>query len=88
MNSSTFNNLGTAFAAAGKLEEAIPNYLRAAQLNPDYVEAWFNLGRSYGQLGRWEEAIAPLQTVVSLRPGMTAARDALEYAKRAHQGGR
>ena len=63
------------------IENGATHFTRAAQLNPDYVEAWFNLGRTYGQLGRWEDAIPPLQTALSLRPDLKSARTMLEAAR-------
>ena len=60
-------------------------FARAAQLNHNYVEAWFNLGRSALSLGNLDEAISALQTAVTLRPNLAPAVQSLEQARRLKQ---
>jgi tetratricopeptide (TPR) repeat protein len=56
-NSVAHDNLGTALANAGKLDEAIPHFRFAEAMNPEDAEAHYNLGLYYLQTGKPELAI-------------------------------
>jgi tetratricopeptide (TPR) repeat protein len=56
---------------SGRYEEAIPHFSRAAELDPEYVEAYLYLGRSYVSLQRWIDAVPPLRTAYRLSPSET-----------------
>jgi Flp pilus assembly protein TadD len=62
---------GLALFNAGKYEQAIPYFTKAAELDPNYVQAYVYLGRSYISLGRWGEAIGPLRTAYRISPTET-----------------
>lgn len=62
---------GLALFNTGKYEQAIPYFSKAAELDPNYVQAYIYLGRSYISLGRWGEAIGPLRTAYRLSPTET-----------------
>jgi tetratricopeptide (TPR) repeat protein len=49
-------NRGTQLLTAGKIPEAIELYERAATLNPDDEEAYFNLGVAFSRLARLADA--------------------------------
>jgi tetratricopeptide (TPR) repeat protein len=62
---------GLALFNAGKYEQAIPFFSKAAELDPKYVQAYIYLGRSYISLGSWGEAIGPLRTAYGISPTET-----------------
>jgi tetratricopeptide (TPR) repeat protein len=62
---------GLALFNAGKYEQAIPYFTKAAELDQNYVQAYVYLGRSYISLGRWGEAIGPLKTAYRISPTET-----------------
>jgi len=62
---------GMALFNGGKYQEAIPHFQRAAELDPDFANAYLYLGRSYLNLGKWFEAISPLRTALRLSPETT-----------------
>jgi len=62
-----YNNLATAYANAGKIEEAVPLYNKAVEIKPDYAEALDNLATAYANTGNTGEAIA-LYKAMALNP--------------------
>ena len=62
---------GLALFNAGKYEQAIPYFSKAAELDPNDVQAYIYLGRSYISLGKWGEAIGPLRTAYRISPTET-----------------
>ena len=56
-NAVAHNNLGIALADRGRIDEAIEQYRKALDINPDYVEAHNNLGIALASCGRIDEAI-------------------------------
>ena len=68
------NNLGIAYGAIGKYEDAIISYQKALEFSPDYVNAHYNLGTAYDAIGkREEEAIAAYKKAIELDPDYSAA---------------
>jgi tetratricopeptide (TPR) repeat protein len=61
----------------GKVREAIAHYEEALRIDPDLVEAHYNLGVALEKAGRVPEAMQHYQQALKLRPDITAARDAL-----------
>jgi tetratricopeptide (TPR) repeat protein len=61
----TCNAYGTLIASLGQIERAIEEYGRAAALDPDYAETYFNRGYAYKLLGEAEQAIADFQKFLS-----------------------
>jgi tetratricopeptide (TPR) repeat protein len=60
-------NLGCALRATpGRLDEAILHYREALRLNPNYVEAHYNLGKAMEALGRSPEAAAEFEEALRL----------------------
>lgn len=55
----------------GKYEDAIPNFVKATELDPEYGRAYLYLGRSNLNLRRWSAAVPPLRTAYRLAPGET-----------------
>ncbi|HTF04935.1 MAG TPA: tetratricopeptide repeat protein [Bacteroidia bacterium] len=52
-----WSNLGTAYYFVKEYRTAIPYFLEAIAIKPDYAEAYFNLGMSYEQLGTKDSVI-------------------------------
>jgi tetratricopeptide (TPR) repeat protein len=92
-----WNNLGILAAREGRTDEAIQNFQRALQIDPDFVISLENLGSAYRQAKRWEDAQKVLQRALRLSPedaeanygmGMVFAQlddteQAYEYLRRA-----
>ena len=53
--------------------EAIANYQKAMQLNPQMPEPYCNLGNAFQEQGRLDEAIANYQKAIQLNSGEPAA---------------
>ncbi|HTD24196.1 MAG TPA: tetratricopeptide repeat protein [Terriglobales bacterium] len=51
------NNLGTALANSGRLDEAAPHFYAAEVINPQDAEVHYNLGRYFLQKGKPDQAI-------------------------------
>jgi tetratricopeptide (TPR) repeat protein len=67
----SYNNRGLRNYLAGRLDSAGFDYGRALSLNPDYVEAHYNLGLLYEDLQDFESARAEYQ--VAVQGGLDAA---------------
>ncbi len=55
----------------GKYEDAIPNFVKATELEPEFGRAYLYLGRSQLNLRRWAAAVPPLRSAYRLAPGET-----------------
>jgi|GEM_PF-5345864 len=55
-------------AESGRLEEAIPKYLKQIELFPDYVAGYFNLALTYKELGDLENALEYYEKAYWLDP--------------------
>jgi tetratricopeptide (TPR) repeat protein len=64
----THNGLGNLLALEGRAQEAIPEYRRAIELDPELRAARANLGGALASLGRWDEALEQMRSVVSQCP--------------------
>jgi protein O-GlcNAc transferase len=62
------NNLGNAYAAAGKWQDAEISYRQALDRKRDYAEAYYNLGSALLEQGKLEEAAASYRHALTLRP--------------------
>jgi len=56
---------------AGNYDQAIPHFVKATELEPEYGRAYLYLGRSYLNLRRWLDAIPALRTAYRLSPTET-----------------
>ncbi len=64
-------NDGLTLFNAGHYEQAIPRFVKAAELDPDFAQAYIYLGRSYVSLNKWSEALPPLRAALRLSPAET-----------------
>jgi tetratricopeptide (TPR) repeat protein len=63
-----WNNLGILAAREGRTDEAIENFQRALQIDPDHLIALDNLGNAYREKRRWEDAKTVLRRALQLNP--------------------
>ena len=59
---------GNRFGYEEKYTEAVKEYTKAIELNPEYFEAYGNRGNAYADLGRYKEAIRDYNKVIELNP--------------------
>lgn len=62
------NNLGKAHRSQERFEEALAQYRRALELEPNMVEALYNSGEALRWLGDLDGAITMLEKAVAVRP--------------------
>ena len=55
----------------GKYEEAIPQFVKATEIDPEFGRAYLYLGRSNLNLRRWAAALTPLRSAYRLSPEET-----------------
>ena len=67
------SNLGNAFRASGKPDDAVRCHCRALDIRPDYAEAHNNLGTALQDLGRTEEALASYRRATVLKSDFALA---------------
>jgi tetratricopeptide (TPR) repeat protein len=73
-------NLGVVLSTQGRLPEAIGEFGRALQLNPDYGEAHCKLGNALLREGKMQEAIGHYERALQLNPGDVEAHNNLGFA--------
>jgi Flp pilus assembly protein TadD len=78
--SRTHTNLGNAYLAEGRIEEALAEFATAVQLNPRSLAPHLGLGKVYLERGQIENAIQELETAVKINPNFGEARTTLGYA--------
>lgn len=74
-----FNQAGIQAYEAEDYEEAVLQFRRATDANPDHARYFTNLGVAYGELGRTDEAIAAYQSALELDPKESEAYLPLAY---------
>jgi len=63
-----WNNLGILAAREGRTDEAVEDFQRALQIDPNNVIALGNLGSAYRQEKRWDDAKNALERALKLSP--------------------
>jgi tetratricopeptide (TPR) repeat protein len=81
MRAASYQNLGTTFLEAGRLDEAVEAFNHALALEPDYAPAHNSLGSVLRQQGHHDEAIAQLEAALRLQPAFDDARFNLANAR-------
>ena len=79
------NNLGMAYADAGRLPEAIQHYKDAIALSDEFPETHHNLGNAYLHTGDDAAAQEEFERAVALNPHFHHAWIALGFVQLAHQ---
>jgi tetratricopeptide (TPR) repeat protein len=64
-----YNNKGVTYYELGDYKQAIEDYSRAIELNPDYTEAFNNRGTAYYELGNYRQAIEDYDRLIGFKPG-------------------
>jgi Flp pilus assembly protein TadD len=73
-NSIMENNLGKALFQEGRMDEALPHFLQALELNPQFALAHYNLGNVFLAKGSVPEALAQFEMQVALEPDDSVAQ--------------
>jgi tetratricopeptide (TPR) repeat protein len=79
-NARARNSHGRALVAAGRLDEAVGQFARAAELAPDSAEIRSNLGGALLEAGRFADGLRELEMAVRLDPELAPARAGLAGA--------
>ncbi|MGP8201202.1 MAG: tetratricopeptide repeat protein [Limisphaerales bacterium] len=66
-------NLALSYNKQGRLDEAIEQYQKTLQIQPDHAECHYSLGVALAQKGRLEEAITHYQQALQITPGNAKA---------------
>lgn len=61
----TYNAHGSLIASLGRIEEALGEYGRAIELDPDYPESYFNRGYAHKLKGETAQAVADFERFLS-----------------------
>ena len=72
-----WNNLGLLSAREGHTDDAIVQFQKALQLDPDHFIALQNLGNAYRQAKRWDDAKTTLGHALQLNPDSAEANYAM-----------
>lgn len=67
---STHNNLGDVYARRKDYPNAILEFKKAVEINPNYSDAWHNLALTYQNAGQTEEAIKTYKHAISINPNL------------------
>ncbi len=70
-----YNNLGTALLKTGRVDEAITQFNRALEIQPDYAVAHNNLGNALLRLGRTADSYAHLEKALEFDPSNVEAHN-------------
>jgi tetratricopeptide (TPR) repeat protein len=65
--------LGSAYGAAGRTEEAIESFHASVAVRPTYGAAWYNLGNLYARTGRNDKAIEIYDVALEHAPKLVPA---------------
>jgi len=76
----TYRQLASSYRAVGRYEEAITEYKKALQQNPDDIFTHIEMAITYVKLGREEQARAAAKEVIRIHPKFSLAH----YAKSIH----
>lgn len=82
------NNLGIILKRQGSYDEAIREYKRAIEIQPDYGSPYFNLGLLYYEKGQFENSIEFFDVALEVNPGNIKAHNYIgnAYAKTGDRG--
>ncbi len=78
-NEIAHNNLGNVLYQEGFVDEAIPHFQQALQINPENATTHFNLGNALLQKGRVAETISHFQKALQLKADDPEMQDSLAW---------
>lgn len=67
-----YTNRGSALQRLGKLDQALADFLRALELDPERFTRQYNVGQAYAQLGQAERACQHIAKAIDLNPQILA----------------
>jgi tetratricopeptide (TPR) repeat protein len=76
-NAALLNARGVALLKDGKVEEALEEFQKAAEADPQSAVIQSNLAYAYDRQGRTDDAVAAYKKVLEIEPGNTVARNNL-----------
>src|SRR5450755_3763353 len=69
-----YNNLAQVYSKSNKVDDAVANYNKAAQLDPTHAGGYlFNIGAVYTNVGKVDDAIVAFDKVIAADPTKAAA---------------
>ena len=68
-----YNNLGLSYGQKGNFGQAISDYNKAIEINPNYTEAYNNRGIAYSFKGNFDLAISDFNKAIELNPNCVDA---------------
>ena len=74
--------LGIALRSKGKLEEAVVQFMKAKEVNPDYAQAWVQLGLTYYMAGMIGLAIEEWESALNCNPNLDEAKTYLKIVRK------
>jgi tetratricopeptide (TPR) repeat protein len=80
--SSAFNNLGLAFLQQHKLDEAIAEFRRALEIEPDSFRAHANLGVALAQRNEFSDAMKHFRRAIAIKPDLADSHYGLAHLLR------
>ncbi len=72
-NRLAYNNRGSAHAALGNYMQAIEDYSRAIEINPEHAKSYYNRGSAYGRTGNFRQAIEDFTKTIAIDPKFSMA---------------
>jgi tetratricopeptide (TPR) repeat protein len=75
-----YNNLGFYFSNQGKVAEAMTNYAKSLEINPNYEDALNNMGYALANQKKPAEAIPYYEAALRIRPNQTEVHNNLGNA--------
>jgi tetratricopeptide (TPR) repeat protein len=75
-----YNNLGFYLSGQGKIKEAMENYQKSLQINPNYEDAQNNVGYALAGQKQYAEAITHYEAALRVRPNHVEVRNNLGNA--------
>ena len=76
------DSCGIIYRNVGQNEKAIEEFTRAIEIDPKYVNAFFNRGVTYGNIGQWKKAIDDYEIVLKINPNYLGASNNKEISEK------
>jgi superkiller protein 3 len=79
LSAGEYNDLGVVYQSEALYDEAVTAFLRAIEVENDYIVAWTNLGNTYNLLEDYAKAITAYQHALELDPTSIEAKNNLAW---------